>query len=277
MEAHELLLSLKVAVEGPFWRRRSRFAAKVFVNALDNGAFPVAESSGPSGRYPKMWDLPSWQAILKRPDVASAVFSMCAFGLGPPDEPSAFYRHYTRVVFPSHGPLAQLLHRVCPGISSNHRHVPLKGCRPGVTVTRCTEAGAYPADFIKQIVQTLQASLTVLSAGGGMGGHHRVEQEVRSTGGGSTPPPMRRCRKETTPTGKVPVVMRAQGRRPMSGRTRRMGRLRTTMSGRTGRTRSVWTMRVATLEDSEPQRGLQTRWRNLSAPHLSLARKRRRQ
>ena len=145
------------------------FAAELFVKALDNGAFPLAESSGPSGRYPKMWDLPSWQAILKRPDVASAVFPMCAFGLGPPDEPSAFYRHYTRVVFPSHGPLAHLLHRVCPGISSNHRHVPLKGCRPGVSVTRCTEAGAYPADFIKQIVQTLQASLTVLSAGGGYG------------------------------------------------------------------------------------------------------------
>ena len=145
------------------------FAAELFVKALDNGAFPLAESSGPSGRYPKMWDLPSWQAILKRPDVASAVFPMCAFGLGPPDEPSAFYRHYMRVVFPSHGPLAHLLHRVCPGISSNHRHVPLKGCRPGVSVTRCTEAGAYPADFIKQIVQTLQASLTVLSAGGGYG------------------------------------------------------------------------------------------------------------
>lgn len=89
------------------------FAAEVFVNALDNGAFPLAESSGPSGRYPKMWDLPSWQAIR-------------LFRAGRSDDLTAFYRHYTRVVFPAHGPLAQVLHRACPGLSPAHRHVPLK-------------------------------------------------------------------------------------------------------------------------------------------------------
>ena len=130
---------LEKEIEGNIF---GNFAAQAFLNALEAGAYPVAESSGPSGRYPKMWDLEAWRNILKRPDVSSAVFPMCAFGLGPPDDKTAFYRHTTRLVFPSHSPLAQVLHRLCPGLSAQHRHIPLKGCRPGLAVTRCTEAGA---------------------------------------------------------------------------------------------------------------------------------------
>ena len=47
----------------------STFSAKYFEEMLNAGGFPVAESSAPSGRYPKQWDLPEWQAILSREDV----------------------------------------------------------------------------------------------------------------------------------------------------------------------------------------------------------------
>ena len=36
---------------------------------LDEGGFPVAESSAPSGRYPKQWNLPEWERVLARADV----------------------------------------------------------------------------------------------------------------------------------------------------------------------------------------------------------------
>eukprot|EP00438_Fugacium_kawagutii_P022124 Skav232871 [mRNA] locus=scaffold1881:25961:36237:+ [translate_table: standard] len=121
----------------------SEFSAQAFLTALDTGNFPVAESSAPSGRYPKQWDLPAWQAILARPDAQAVDFPMCAWHLGPPDESHSYYVHMTRVVFPIHHPLAEVLRRPCPGVSATHRHVALKGCREGQTVTRCAEAGAY--------------------------------------------------------------------------------------------------------------------------------------
>ena len=75
----------------------ARFAAEMFVKSLDLGFFPVAESSAPSRNpnrwYPKMWDLSEWQEILSRPDVDFVDFPMCAYGLGPPDDPHAFYQH----------------------------------------------------------------------------------------------------------------------------------------------------------------------------------------
>ena len=59
------------------------FEAKLFEKALDRGHFPIAESSGRSGRYPKMWHLPCWQKILQRPDVDFLEVDMCAYGLAP--------------------------------------------------------------------------------------------------------------------------------------------------------------------------------------------------
>ena len=69
----------------------SDFAAEYFETMLDNGGFPVAESTGASGRYPKQWNLSSWKKVLARPDVDYMEFRMCAFGLGPPDDKTAFY------------------------------------------------------------------------------------------------------------------------------------------------------------------------------------------
>eukprot|EP00435_Cladocopium_sp_Y103_P056630 s604_g19.t1 len=137
----------------------SRVGARLFLKALETGNFPVVESSAPSGRYPKQWDLPEWQAILEREDVQHVDLPMCAFRLGPPDEPNSFYVHRTRVAFGRHLPLAQALHRSCPGQSATHKHVALKGCRQGQSVTRCTEAGAYSRDFIAVVVAVLQATL----------------------------------------------------------------------------------------------------------------------
>ncbi|CAK9114808.1 unnamed protein product [Durusdinium trenchii] len=141
----------------------SAHAAELFEASLDSGAFPLVESSGVSGRYPKQWDLPCWKRILNRPDVEYVDLPMCAFGLGPPDEPDHFYVHKTRVVFPLHPPLRRALRRVCPGLSTSHRHIGLKGCRDGQTVTRCTEAGVYAQNFVSVVVAVLQASL-----GGGL-------------------------------------------------------------------------------------------------------------
>ena len=59
----------------------SRFGARYFEAMLDAATFPVAESSAPSGRYPKQWDLPEWKKILSREDVTWADFPMCAFKL----------------------------------------------------------------------------------------------------------------------------------------------------------------------------------------------------
>ena len=138
----------------------SEFAAQLFCIALDNGAFPVCESSAPSGRYPKQWDLPCSKTVLSRPDAEWADFPMCAFGLGPPDAANEFYIHMTWLVFPKHLPLRQALLRHCPdcpGVSNLHRHVALKGSRDGTSVTRCTKAGAYAWEFVRTVVAALQA------------------------------------------------------------------------------------------------------------------------
>ena len=142
----------------------SEFGALYFETLLDAGGFPICESSGRSGRYPKQWDLPCWQRILQRPDVDMVEFPMCSFGLGPIDEQGAFYHHQTAVVFPRHEPLRRALLRQCPGVGPHHRHVPLKGCRPGSSVTRCREAGAYSWEFVSTVVTVLQQSLV----GGGL-------------------------------------------------------------------------------------------------------------
>ena len=132
---------------------------------LDNNGFPFAESSGSSGRYPKQWDLPRWKKVLSRPDVDWVEFRMCAFGLGPPDEENAYYQHLTRVVFRRNAAIRAILSRRCPGVSPSHRHVGLKGSRPGSRVTRCTEAGVYCPQFVQAIVNAVRAHVVV----GGVG------------------------------------------------------------------------------------------------------------
>ena len=136
-----------------------------FEIVLDSGGFPLAESTARSGRYPKMWDLACWQKILRRPDVDFVEVPMCAFGLGPVDEPG-FYYHKTRIVFKKCPALVAALSRRCPGVGPSHVHVALKGSRPGTAVTRCAEAGVYAREFVNTVVDTL---LKVLCAGGGTG------------------------------------------------------------------------------------------------------------
>ena len=94
-------------------------------------------------------------------------FPMCAFKLGPIDQPNHFYVHRTRVVFPRHAPLRRVLQRTCPGLSPSHQHVALKGSREGTTVTRCTEAGAYAPDFVQAVVMVLQSTLVGSALRGG--------------------------------------------------------------------------------------------------------------
>lgn len=39
--------------------------------------FPIAKSSGTSGRYPKQWHLPQWRRLLQRPDVDFIEIETC--------------------------------------------------------------------------------------------------------------------------------------------------------------------------------------------------------
>ena len=131
----------------------SKVGAEVFLRALESGAFPIAESTASSGRYPKMWDTPWWKEILARPDVAFVEFPMCVFGLGPMDE-DGFYHHRTRLVFPRNEAVVAAFSRRCPGVGAAHR-------RPGQKVTRCTEAGVYAKDFVRTVVEVLQRVVQV--------------------------------------------------------------------------------------------------------------------
>eukprot|EP00435_Cladocopium_sp_Y103_P041030 s1496_g11.t1 len=141
----------------------STFGALAFEKALDRGHFPVAESSGLSGRYPKQWHLPCWQRILQRPDVQFIEIDMCSFGLAPRDQEDGvhFYKHRTGLAFPRHPSFGVALMRRCPGLSAQHQHVALKGSRDGTTVTRCTEAGVYAPAFVSAVVAALQSLLCV--------------------------------------------------------------------------------------------------------------------
>ena len=147
----------------------AEFEAKLFEKALDRGHFPIAESSGRSGRYPKMWHLPCWQRILRRADVDFLEVDMCAYGLAPIDreDDSKFYRHRTGLAFPRHSGFRQALFRMCPGLSATHCHVPLQGCRDNTTITRCAEAGVYAPSFVTTVVEALQTMLV-----GGVGLNH---------------------------------------------------------------------------------------------------------
>ena len=163
----------------------AEFEAKLFEKALERGHFPVAESSGRSGRYPKMWNLPCWQKILQRPDVDFVEIDMCAFGLAPLDAEDAtqFYKHRTGLAFPRHPGFRQALFRLCPGVSATHQHVPLKGSRANTTVTRCTEAGVYSKQFVETVVDALR---TVL-----VGGEASATEDGRRFGRQYQIPPFR--------------------------------------------------------------------------------------
>ena len=152
----------------------SEFGAKLFEASLAAGGFPIAESSGTSGRYPKQWHLPRWQKIIQRPDVDFIELDMCAFGLQPVDgEAHHFYKHRTGLVFPHNPGLRRALLRLCPGVGPQHQHVALKGARQGTAVTRCTEAGAYSEGFVAAVLEGIFSTLVVEGVPGPQkpGGH----------------------------------------------------------------------------------------------------------
>ena len=169
----------------------SSFGAQLFAKALSLGHFPIAESSGVSGRYPKQWNLPVWKSLLAREDVDFLEVDMCAYGLAPVDATSDchFYRHRTALVFPRHAGFRAALFRLCPGLSARHVHIPLKGSRPGTDVARCTEAGVYAPQFVQAVVLALQSCVgggrlfqpqSQLRAGGSESDPEEDEQRSRS-------------------------------------------------------------------------------------------------
>jgi len=164
----------------------STFGATLFERALRRGHFPIAESSGLSGRYPKQWHLPAWQRILQRPDVDFLEVDMCGYGLAPADQPDGrhFYRHRTGLAFPRHAGFRAALFRLCPGLSHDHHHVPLKGARPGADVTRCTEAGVYAPQFVQAVVQALQSLLMVGGEGPSISPQIKAGGVIQSRGEG---------------------------------------------------------------------------------------------
>ena len=173
----------------------SNFGAELFETSMLAGNFPIAESSGTSGRYPKQWNLPAWRRLIQRPDVDFIELDMCAFGLGPPDTVNEFYKHRTGLVFPHHPPLRQALLRLCQGLSPQHKHIGLKGARPGSDVTRCTEAGVYTPRFVQAVVLTLLETLQV-----GGGGVRRAPQTMSSPAASlSTPLPLTSSTSLSTP------------------------------------------------------------------------------
>ncbi|CAL1131402.1 unnamed protein product [Cladocopium goreaui] len=111
----------------------AEFAAELCTVLADNGRVFALESSAPSGRYPKIWDLPCMQRLRRRTGAKIVSMAMCAWGLGPPEtEEGLFHRkHSWWLVSPELYPWALLfLGRQCPGVGPTHQHAPLKGPSP---------------------------------------------------------------------------------------------------------------------------------------------------
>ena len=54
--------------------------ATLFGVLLSVGKFPMVLSTAPDGSYPKVWDLPAWQTVLRRSDVEVTPLDQCAHG-----------------------------------------------------------------------------------------------------------------------------------------------------------------------------------------------------
>ena len=136
------------------------FMARLFGAALKAGKFVLLENQARSGRYPKLWDMPAWATLLRRPDVEAIVWSFCAWGLKPVEgTPEEFHRKRTCAACTKVPGLAVLLGRSCPSKSATHRHVTIEGSRPGSRLTRAQEAGQYPEEFCKGLTSILTSLL----------------------------------------------------------------------------------------------------------------------
>ena len=120
------------------------FAAELATILSENGRLFAIESSAPSGRYPKLWDLPCMKKLRQQTGARIVPMAMCAWGLGPPAGSDAEYHRKKSwwLVSPELYPWALLfLARACPGVSAKHTHAPLKGSSPipGVPLTRIAQ------------------------------------------------------------------------------------------------------------------------------------------
>ena len=122
----------------------AEFAAQPATVLSENGRLFAIESSAPSGRYQKLWDLPCMKKLRQRTGARIVPMAMCAWGLGPPAGGDAEYHRKKSwwLVSPELYPWALLFSaRACPGVSAKHTHAPLKGSSPipGVPLTRVAQ------------------------------------------------------------------------------------------------------------------------------------------
>ena len=116
----------------------NRFAdlsAELCTTLFKHGREFAFESSAPSGRYPKIWDLPSMRRLRQSTGARIVPMDMCAWYLGVEEgTPGHYHRKKTWwLVSPGLYPWARLfLARSCPGVSASHVHVGLKGASPSV-------------------------------------------------------------------------------------------------------------------------------------------------
>ena len=119
----------------------AEFAVKLCETVDDNGRLFCLESSAPTGRYPKLWDLPCIARLRKKTGAKIIPVSMCVWGSGPSAEaPGQYHRKeswwlVSKELYPW---ALLLLGRSCPGLSKSHQHAPLQGPStvPGVDLTR---------------------------------------------------------------------------------------------------------------------------------------------
>ena len=69
----------------------AEFAAHLCTTLHENGRVFGLESSAPTGRYPKLWDLPCMVKLRERTGAKIVPMAMCAWGLAPPGAPPGEY------------------------------------------------------------------------------------------------------------------------------------------------------------------------------------------
>ena len=117
------------------------FAAEACMNLHASGRLFAFESSAPSGRYPKIWDLPCMQKLREQTGARLVPLHMCAWHLQSWDcAPGVFHKKATWwLVSAELFPWVHLfLSRHCPGVSTDHQHAQLGGPShvSGVPATR---------------------------------------------------------------------------------------------------------------------------------------------
>ncbi len=122
------------AKDGPQWERdgteMATFAAKLLLCAMESGAIVTAENTAPDSRYPKAWDLPAWQRVLRLPDVRVVPLEMCQYGLRADDE-SGYHRKRTWLVTNAAG--LHSLVRKCPNTRGGSQASPGRALPPPVS------------------------------------------------------------------------------------------------------------------------------------------------